>query len=639
MPDLKITNFQNKKKGRLDLELIGLERIAFIANDYEAIRYFYQVLNGKINQEANQIWINKELITSLPAKDRDLRVIYVRNWISRIFPKRLLVLRHFLFDPLYLKNNHLLYLQTYYRYALLMTVGNNRSFKKVYEQIDGFINHYVGTTEKHSQQMNDHFLDKTHLWNQKYWQDIIFKSGALDFNNVFLKYIEQVNLILAMEEHLVFLQALFDHIEELSNIRFACDCQHRSKSKIKNKTKLRLHLGYGLLDKILIKYLRIIRTKIIYQRFLIWKTRRYLKMYIKNVLERVPNRLAKKDLFFFFKIKRSKVFVDLTSWRQDNSIQQDLFKQKRRQFYTEQLSEELIILKTQIIKSFHQYHKGYLKQDIKYEAEARTSKNIATAKTNRVHLFTSAYQEIKQMTKLLNMKFNVLNINRYFNIIDTLKIDLMNAYLDYKQIIVVDDHKLLLKPWQRRQIYKISTQVNQQFCQHLLIEVAPLNRELISHFKHFLLFDRGQILYLTQENLLKPTSVNNFNYLFYRYRINLKAALFEPDEYVLKIGSFKLRLNEWQSFNRGSLIKVGFNPLRIYLKRQHIKQSDKDVIVINGNVKKVEYFNGMYEVLFQSKEIGTIFILQQQQLNWKKIDKIYFANYSMLIYINNELIT
>ena len=115
---------------------------------------------------------------------------------------------------------------------------------------------------------------------------------------------QQMHLIFASEQYLIFLQALSDNIVELKTIIFSCDCL---KVNIGAQKKVNdLELGYGLVQQMITKYRRIIRTKIFYQRFLIWKYKKQRKLFVKNLLGYSKNPLLKKDLFFFLKTGKSK---------------------------------------------------------------------------------------------------------------------------------------------------------------------------------------------------------------------------------------------------------------------------------------------------------------------------------------------
>jgi len=262
----------------------------------------------------------------------------------------------------------------------------------------------------------DHKIEEfASLFEKNFFSNLDLKLPNI-LNNIIFNYLNLRIQIEILESNLITLQALYDNIEEFLDLRKSCDCE-------KNYPKHKNFFSYQEINFIVQKQLKLISQRIVITRLnLASKKFTFFRYYFKIMRTIKFNNFApknKKIIKSFLKQIKKKNYLNLRLTYNykflrliSNFILSNL---KENEVFIEKiLSNNIVLLKVEIIELIHNYHKLLIAKKfqttlIKTEKKKPKKEEIEPkARFIIDNLTSSVYQKSLKIIKLLNCKKNIL---------------------------------------------------------------------------------------------------------------------------------------------------------------------------------------------------------------------------------------
>ena len=588
-------------------------------------RYFLKFLLGKKKINKGTIYLNKKNITTLLTKERKIAYVPPAAFRLGFLPTKLRLIYNILKTPKFLHEATIKYLKNKYAYRELLAMDNDKYRKDLINKVYKILEEYIYNSIKIKEQWMENYRNGIKLFQEKEIKKVLKEDVTGILFQTVKTYVLKKEELRIQEGYLAFLQALWDKIYYISELDYSCDCKYIAK---RQKLKVKL-FAFNEAKLICEKYLKILRTEIVYQRYHIFKARKSLKKYRFNVVNVLMKDSQKKEILKAILKKRNNSI--LKTWIQLSDDQWYEYNEKQEQLIVTLLPDEALIIKGKVIEYFHKYHLAML-NDTFITKKEDYSELIEKAKNKIVSVSNQAYNYVKELMFDLNIKMNWLRLTKNLSSFDHTKIRLINALLAKKELIVLHHTFDNLTQSEANELYNIINNIKSYNPQISVLVIVKNVENIKNYVNGFLLFDKqNHYKVISQvEATTAPMTLELYKTMFatseniFRGIYHLSNQTIQLDDIIIKAANLPLTNNQEYI--------IVINPK--YLSFEKTKLYNKETALhFKGTVKAVKKSVGAIVCYFETHH-NKIFklIVDNQQLNLRKLTMIYFEKGAVLVY-------
>ncbi|WP_368486370.1 hypothetical protein [Spiroplasma sp. DGKH1] len=609
----------------LSFQINNKESLGVFFENKISQRYFLKFLLGKKKVNKGTIYLNKKNITTLLTKERKIAYVPPAAFRLGFLPTKLRLTYNILKTPKFLHEATIKYLKNKYSYRELLAMDNDKYRKDLINKVDKILEEYIYNSIKIKEQWMESYRNGIKLFHEKEIKKVLKEDVTGILFQTVKTYVLKKEELRIQEGYLAFLQALWDKIYYISELDYSCDCKYIAKRR---KLKVKL-FAFNEAKLICEKYLKILRTEIVYQRYHIFKARKSLKKYRFNVVNILMKDSQKKEILKAILKKRNNSL--LKTWIQLSDDQWYEYNEKQEQLIVTLLPDEASIIKGKVIEYFHKYHLAML-NDTFITKKEDYSELIEKAKNKIVSVSNQAYNYVKELMFDLNIKMNWLRLTKNLSSFDHTKIRLINALLAKKELIVLHHTFDNLTQSEANELYNIINNIKSYNPQISVLVIVKNVENIKNYVNGFLLFDKqNHYKVISQvEATTTPMTLELYKTMFatseniFRGIYHLSNKTIQLDDIIIKAANLPLT-NDQEYI-------IAINPK--YLNFEKTKLYNKETALhFKGSVKTVKKSGGAIVCYFETHH-NKIFklIVDYQQLNLRKLTMIYFEKGAVLVY-------
>ncbi|AOX43376.1 hypothetical protein S100390_v1c00330 [Spiroplasma sp. NBRC 100390] len=636
---LKISNLKYKRYKKniftdLSFEVNSQEVLGtYFENKFSQL-YFLKLLLGKKKPRSGKIYLNSRNITALLPKERKIGYVSPGTLRLGFLPTKLRLAYHILKTPKFLHDSSLKYIKNKYRYKNLVFIGNDLNKKDLILKTDKIINEYFHNSIRIKEEWIETYLTQISEFHKKE----IAKIFEDDKDSILIQslhtYTYKKEEIRVYEGFLAFLQALWDKIYYISELDYLCDCYEIAKKrKIKNKK-----FGFTGAKLVCEKYLKILQTEILYERYKLIKARKALKKYRLNVLNTVMRDSERKNIIKGILHKSNS--VNVVTWLKLAEDQWFNYNQKQEQLISNLLPDEATIIKGKVLEYFHKYHLALLNNKL-IQREEDNSLAIAAANEKIVTVYNQAFEQVKELMSNLNIKMNWFKITKNLSSFDHTKIRLINAILTNKELIILHNTFDNLTHNEAIELNEILLTLKNYNPQITFLVLTRNIENIKNYVTKLLFFDENNNYKLMSKEQAEffPETMHLYQTMYNSSENIFSVQYFEKDNMLVN-EKIKIKLPKEIKLVDQKDYSLAINPNLISFEKT--KLFNKDLyLMYKGQVKTIKKIVKSIVCFFETNsEVVFKVLVPEKELNLKKMTTIYFDKHALLIYdkINNNLV-
>lgn len=629
-------NYKRRNKvvfNELDFNLESKKVMTVLCDSNENYKRFLNLIIGKDNINTGSIYLDEENVTAVYRKRRNIK--YVSPYSSPlwgIIPVKIRLTQRLLLSATFLNEALSKYYNDKYIADEISLANTDLHKKSLLKKINKLISEYVDNAFKIKEEWLNNYDNQIDIFHQKWVKELLVNLPEFDRQKVFT-YIMKKEKIKNERSKLIFLQALWDNIYYLYKIDYSCDCEFIAKRK-KLKKKPYCYFETKLVSK---KFLKLLTTKLLYQRTLIYKKRKEIKKYEWRF--RYEAKLKKDQKSTINSIVNGKIKnnAQLELWLKLTDDQWFEFNKKQEHLITSILPDEASMLKGKIIEYTHRYHLLVFNKQNKQQDEKIYEQEFQAVKLNSSsflsNIYNQAYKKVNNLMEKLCIKMGWFKLTKNLSGFDQIKIAIINAIFGRNKLIILGNiyDNLTLK--EKNELDIIIRKVLEHYDMSILIFSKKVDAT-IDITDEYLMINSFNSKKISKQHLqYNPHNIELYKMLYSSTK-NIFYVNYDDKNNEVVWNDVKLAciINNKEKKNQPLMLAI--NPL--FLSTEKTKNFNKDLnIVWKGNVKSIKkQKNGSVIEFVTQNDLQLVLKLTtyDDKVNIKKINKIYLDRQALLLY-------
>ena len=623
MNSLKISDFKLKSGKYVNINSRNSSDIGLLYDDRTEVHQLINFLERSKNQRKGQFRLNNWELTTVLPKRRPISKIGKFHFYVRFLPLKWLLIWKWLVNPNFLYEARLKHIKDNYAYLYANDALNNKKLKTLYRRLDEAVNRYVNNFYDIFESGSNNYYRSTYNFYEKFWGKVRF-VGKSDLLTISLATFSQSRLkLFVLEQKLILLQALFDQVQGLFSVTYGCPCASKDK-------KDRAALGYRPAIRVFKKYLNLLKVEIMYKRYLIFRERSFIKKYTRNLKKYTDNKIISRAVTKMARGSKASYFDTINLWISTNQDRRQSLINDCNQLIKVNLPNEANIIKQQIIQFSHGYHKMFQEKKITYSYLREAQQMAKRAKTQVRGVVRQSYDEAKKIISVSGLRFNWLTLTRNITLFDHIKVQLINAYMNKSQLLIIDDAFSTLS---KKEVYEFTNALHKLREAGWSVIVLNITRSLyMLQFlsSEFYLLTQGNLVHRNLENIDKPNRIKDFKLLFPDFSTNIKPVTLNKKSNIIW-GLHEIDIKSFAFAGKNNIAMMAISPIAIRgIKTKHYNELLD--LSIKGEVIKVKKKDGQYCIVFETFMGEQILFQSDFKQKWKEIEEIYFMKNALLFY-------